>query len=127
MKYTIAVTWEDDQGEEQTAELPAKYEVCSDCRGEGRTLIEGLRFHAFSREEFEEQFHDDEDREAYFDSRSHYHEACPTCGGKRVELVVDVGAISTKEQLAAFEHLKAQRRADREYVRLCQSEFERGC
>src|SRR5262245_4664368 len=97
---TLKVTLMGDV-QELEVEFPATYEVCTDCRGEGRTLLDGLRGAAFTREDFDREF-DDEAREAYFDSSSHYHRDCRTCGGKRVELQVDRGACQADRRLRRY-------------------------
>jgi hypothetical protein len=58
--------WPEDMEEETTYEFPAINEVCDGCDGEGFVLIEGMRGRAYSQEEFDEEFFDDEDRLAYF-------------------------------------------------------------
>lgn len=100
MKTTIEFTETDDEtGDEVVHELPAKMEVCDDCEGHGTHLAPGMRFHAYTSEEFYEEF-DDEDREQYFTRGGIYDVTCGTCKGKNVIAVVDDDACHTAEQKA---------------------------
>lgn len=85
----LTVSIMNDDGEEYEVSFPSKMEVCDECGGHGTVLIEGLRGHAFSQEEFEECFDDDEDRAAYFERGGKYDQVCPHCKGKNVVEVVD--------------------------------------
>ncbi len=107
----ITLTYENDEGEEVELVLPAKNEVCSDCEGSGFVLCEGMRNHAYSAEEFDEAFDDEEDRAAYFQRGGKYDVQCPTCHGKNVVAVVDE------------EHVPAEKKE--EYEAWCESERER--
>jgi hypothetical protein len=71
------------EGETFVAEIPTKYEVCDECEGFGTVLCEGMRDYAYSAEEFNESF-DDEEREEYFKRGGRYDVKCPNCGGLRV-------------------------------------------
>ncbi len=62
MQLKVTVTWEDDDGIEQSVDLPGKHQVCGNCDGHGTHLREGMREHAYTSEEFEDAFHDEEDR-----------------------------------------------------------------
>ena len=80
------IAWTDDEGVEH--ELPAKYEVCSRCEGFGTHLNPNIGEHAYTQEEFLDEF-DDEEQEAYFTRGGMYDVTCEECRGKRVVLVVD--------------------------------------
>jgi hypothetical protein len=58
-----------------------------------------MRGHAYSAEEFFDEF-DEEEREEYFRPGGRYDVQCETCGGKNVILVVDEDDVP--------DHLKAQ-------------------
>lgn len=117
----VEVEMMDDDGEvESLVALPAKYEVCSNCKGHGMVLNEAMRFHAYTQEEFED-FSDD-DREQYFTRGGCYDVTCPTCDGKRVEKVVNERECRTPEQKAALKRLRECEDDDREYERLCRME-----
>ena len=92
--------------------VPARFEVCPDCEGDGSVLIAAIREHAYSREEFEESFPDDEDREAYFCPGSYLHEPCPTCEGRRVAEVPDVSRMTFAQKRATV----AWRREERDHA-----------
>lgn len=102
----ITVTLYNDDGEEQQVTFPAKNEVCLECEGEGYVLREGMRG-AYTAEEFNEAFSDEEDREAYFTRGGKYDEICPCCKGRNVVLVPNVEHM-TAEQKAQFTAWEAQ-------------------
>jgi hypothetical protein len=85
----VEFTVTNDDGEDITHELPSRFEVCSRCDGHGTHLTPSIGEYAYSEEEFNEAFDDDEDREAYFERGGKYDVRCETCHGKRVEEVVD--------------------------------------
>jgi len=126
---TIDVLYYEDE-EEVTLSLPAKMVVCSDCRGLGFVLCEGMRGHAYSQEEFEEAFWDDEDREAYMTRGGKYDVICPTCKGKNVIPVIDASCIPSHLQKEYKKYLAYKResdRSDREYEAICRMERMSGC
>ena len=77
-----------EDGEEITHKLPSKFEVCSGCNGHGTHLNRNIGEHAYTQEEFDEVF-SDEDRKEYFKRGGIYDVTCETCNGTRVEEVVD--------------------------------------
>ena len=85
---TITVVIQDDDGEEQEIELPAQYVVCPKCGGEGTHLHPSIGEHAYSLEEFCEEF-DEEGQQEYFRRGGIYDVTCTRCAGLRVVLVVD--------------------------------------
>lgn len=98
----ITVTICSDEGIEEQVIFPAKNEVCPECNGDGFVLCEGMRGYAYTAEEFNEAFWDDEDREAYFTRGGKYDQVCPCCKGKNVVAVPDVSRM-TAEQKAQFQ------------------------
>ena len=96
-RETLSITLLNDDDTEETHELPAKFEVCERCEGHGTHLHTAIGQHAYSVEEFNEEFSDDEDREAYFRRGGKYDVTCEECGGRRVVLVVDENACRTNE------------------------------
>lgn len=102
---TVTIHNYDDDSEAEH-EFPSKMEVCDECQGESYVLCEGMRGHAYSREEFEEAF-DDEDREHYFRRGGKYDVICPSCKGKNVIAVVDEDKL-TPEQKVLFEEYQEQ-------------------
>lgn len=104
-------------------EFPAEYAVCSDCEGEGTVLHEAIREHAYTSDEWAQE--DDEFREDYMrGGNGIYGVACPTCGGQRVELVVDEQALSVEQRQVYHTWLEQQRERaqadadDRRYRRM---------
>lgn len=101
----ITVTIYTDDGFEKQVEFPAKNEVCPECEGEGYVLRGGMRGYAYTAEEFEEAFHDEEDRQAYFTRGGKYDEVCSCCKGKNVVAVPDPDQMNSaqKEQFQQWE------------------------
>ncbi len=81
----LTLKWEDFDEEEH--DLPAKFDVCSNCKGHGSHLNESMRNHAYSADEMAE--FEEEEREEYSKRGGIYDVTCETCEGKRVEKVVD--------------------------------------
>jgi hypothetical protein len=88
----IKFTYENDDGDEIGVEIPAKHEVCDRCEGHGTHLNPSIGEHAYTQEEFDEAFDDDESRENYFKRGGIYDVTCHDCGGKRVVAVPDFSA-----------------------------------
>src|SRR5580692_10410802 len=84
----ITVKYYNDEGEEIETTFPSIMEVCHECQGEGFTLIDGMRGHAYSAEEFCEEF-DEEERVEYFRPGGRYDQVCDCCHGKNVVPIVD--------------------------------------
>lgn len=83
-------------------ELPAHYEVCDRCRGEGTHVNPSIDGHGLGPEDFE----DEDFREGYFSGR--YDVVCEECGGKRVVLVEDDVETFNAEQKADYALLQEQ-------------------
>lgn len=100
MKPTIEIEVMDEDGNECTHTLPAQYAVCAHCEGHGTHLSPSIRDHAYTREEFEDAFWNEEDRRAYFQRGGKYDVPCERCKGLRVVLVPDEGACTRDPELA---------------------------
>lgn len=101
---------EDETGEEEELELPSKFEVCSRCEGHGTHLTPSIGEHAYTREEFDEAFDDEESRAAYFQRGGMYDVTCHECAGKRVVEVVDEERCRSGElALVLARYLKQER------------------
>lgn len=122
----IAFTYVNDLGEEVETELPAKHDVCSRCQGHGTHLRTAIGEHAYTREEFEESF-DDEEAAEYFKRGGRYDVTCEECGGKNVVLVIDRKACRTPEQKAALKEYRRGQEDDAMYRRECEAERRLGC
>jgi hypothetical protein len=108
---TIKYYGDDD---EVTVELPAHYEVCSRCGGEGRHTNPAIDGNGLSESDFDA---DPDFKEAYFAGA--YDVPCEVCGGQRVEAVVDVESLSAenKEHWERYqEHLDAEHRMRLEHL-----------
>ncbi len=127
MKQTIEIKSSDDRGNEITHTLPARFVVCSKCEGHGTHLNPSIGEHAYTSEEFDEAFSDDEQRAEYFKRGGIYDVPCQQCEGKRVVLEVDRAACVTPEHHKGLRELRKQRQDDREYAALCESERRAGC
>jgi hypothetical protein len=107
---TITFTHETSGGLEITHTLPARFEVCGRCEGHGSHLTPSIGEHAYTREEFDETFHDPDDRAEYFRRGGIYDVECTECHGRRVVPVVhEAEATRTRRGrrvLAIFEALQ---------------------
>ena len=84
---TIDFTYENDEGEEITAKLPAEYEVCSRCQGRGTHVNPNIDGHGISEDEWNGPDWDEDSRQTYLSGG--YDVTCEECRGLRVVLVVD--------------------------------------
>lgn len=104
-------------------DLEAIFEVCERCEGHGTHLHPDIGEHAYTMEEFNESF-DDEEREQYFKHGGMYDVPCVECKGARVVLVPDVAFLECttrgRRLLALYNAIldqKAQDRAEMEHER----------
>lgn len=92
MKRTIAIEIENDEtGISDTLELPAKWEICLACQGEGTELygsLKGADVTDLCNEDpdFEEEYHD-----------GLYDVPCSCCHGEGKVLVVDESSLTTDQ------------------------------
>lgn len=118
---TLSYLVTDDDGEELSIALPAKFEVCSLCEGRGKHVNPSIDAHGISREEF------DEDPDFEQDYRSGAYDVdCYVCHGKRVEPVIDEDNLTAKQK----EDLKLVRKAledEANYRDLVAAERRMGC
>ena len=112
-------TYEDDDGEEITIDLPGTYEVCHRCRGKGTHVNPSIDGHGISAEEWANEW-DQEDRETYLSGG--YDVTCEACGGLRVEWIVDVEAMPKDLR----ERYKEWLSEEAEYRRMCKMERDFG-
>ena len=124
MANTITITLTDEEtGDEVEHELPARMEVCPRCDGHGTHLNPSIGEHAYTREEFDETF-DDEDREEYFRRGGKYDVQCLSCRGKNVVAVVDEERLDADQRVVweAFGEQELERHA---FDRVCAEEERR--
>lgn len=100
---TVTLTVENEDGLEEELTLPAKFEVCSICRGKGTVVNPNIDRHGISPEEFAE---DPDFEEAYFSGA--YDQSCGWCGGRRVEAVPDPKSDEDKATLKRYNDRLAQ-------------------
>lgn len=79
-------------------QFPSQKQVCHRCRGEGYHLVDGMRDHAYSYDEFTESF-DEEEQEEYFRVGGRYDQKCEACSGKGLVDAIDESACSEKQML----------------------------
>lgn len=123
MEIEITVITE-DEGEnevEETVSLPAKYEVCDGCGGQGTIVNPNIDSHGISPAEFAE---DPDFEEAYFSGA--YDIACPECNGLRVVKVVNED-ILTNEQRKLYEQYQEDQYNEACYKYECYQERRMGC
>lgn len=101
MEIEVAVGYDDDD-EIIMKTLPAKFIVCKNCDGHGFVLNPSIARHCYTQDEFNDTFHDEDDRAEYFKRGGKYDVQCPTCKGKNVVKVVDDDACVTDEQKAVL-------------------------
>ena len=87
--------FEVENGEGETVEIPAVYEVCGTCDGKGSHINPSIDSHGLSREDFDE---DPDFAEDYFAGR--YDVPCAECHGARVSPVVSDRATAEEQALA---------------------------
>lgn len=122
----IKVEVYDENGDKITLSLPSKKVVCPNCDGEGTHLCDSMRDHAYSAEEFEEDFTEEEQGE-YMASGGMYDVICQTCKGKRVIDEVNREACLSEEDkanLARFDEVEKDRR---EHEAECAAERRMWC
>ena len=105
---TVPFSYYDENDDEVTVQLPACFDVCDRCEGHGSHLNPSIGSHAYTREEFEESF-DEEQAEEYFKRGGIYDVTCEECRGARVVPVVDES--KCKPELLKLYHEQRENRA----------------
>lgn len=116
---TITILDSDDND----IELPAKYEVCSRCRGEGKHTNPNIDGNGITASEWERMTDDDPDfPENYLSGM--YDVQCKKCNGRTTELVVDEDYLSPDQKKQYDEYCERMAEAarddaeDRKYRRM---------
>lgn len=109
----ITLEWFDDDGAEIYEELPAKHEVCGNCEGHGTHLRAAIREHAYTQEEFQESF-DEEEAAEYFTRGGRYDVTCEVCKGNRVVPVVDESELTEAQRESYSQFCEYREEAERE-------------
>lgn len=84
------VTLTDTAGNEVA--VPARFQVCQACDGEGRVLNPSIASHAYSLDDFREAFDEEAAEEYLRGGAGRYGVECSACRGLRVVLVPDIAA-----------------------------------
>lgn len=109
MPNWITFTLEDNEGNEAEWKLPAKFEICTRCRGEGKHVNPNVDGRGISAEEWENEW-DEDSREGYLSGR--YDVPCEAgCRDGKI-LVPDVPTHAPqdlKDLLADYEERQDQR------------------
>lgn len=115
---TTSIEYIDDEGDEQTLTIPAKYEVCGRCYGKGKHDHPAFA-NGITSSEWNSPDWDDDSHEAYI--RGDYDVQCTVCNGERVVPVPDYDRL-TPEQLTIVENWQryqaeaaAERRSQERY------------
>lgn len=87
MEIEVAVGYDDDD-EIIMKTLPAKFIVCKNCDGHGFVLNPSIARHCYTQDEFNDTFHDEDDRAEYFKRGGRYDIPCQLCKGKNVVLSI---------------------------------------
>lgn len=106
-KATVTIT--DSDGDELV--LPAVFQVCSRCRGEGTHVNPSIDGNGLIAEDFAD---DPDFAEEY--SRGTYDVPCSECHGERVVAQVDVEALTPAQRADWDAHLAAERDYQRDYA-----------
>lgn len=115
MVKVIFKLWNDDSQEFEPTELPAKYEVCEACEGEGRECTLG----AMTGDEYRELLDGDPDFPEDYKSGV-YDRQCSCCKGKRVVAHIDLERINDpvlKDKVEAHMAEEGEAAAERRYER----------
>jgi len=122
MVLIFTLCGEDDDGDfEETVELPAKFDVCGLCHGQGKHVNPSIDSCGISAQDF----YDDPDfAESYFSGV--YDENCYRCGSSRVEPVLDEERL-TAAQKEILERLERKWQDDANYYAECAAERRMGC
>lgn len=86
---TFTVTYENEEGEEELIEIPARWEVCGLCNGAGQHINPSIDAHGLSREDFDR---DPDFAEDYMNGR--FDVPCYRCSGRSTEPVPDMSSCS---------------------------------
>ena len=120
MENKVVLTlWNEEEGDEEEVEVPARFEVCPRCEGHGTHLHEAIGSHAYTQEEFDDAFSDEEERAAYFQRGGRYDVCCTECKGLRVVAEADLDRCSPelRQQVEAYQARLARAQRERAYER----------
>jgi len=120
-------TYENDEGEDITVTFPSVKVVCPRCKGHGTHLHNDIGSYAYSVEEFQDSF-DEEEQAEYFRHGGRYDVLCERCHGKNVVDEIDEEKCQQDPALTeAWQAFCQKEKDDADYERLCESERRFGC
>lgn len=111
----MTITFMNEDGDEEEIEVPSHWEICYGCEGHGTHLNRSIGEHAYSMEEFNESF-DEEQQEQYFKRGGIYDVKCSRCNGTGKIQVPDMEKIAKETRDAIDEHHRREA-----YYRLCEA------
>lgn len=123
INWTREIT-EGDEVREVHHQLPAVWEICGGCDGEGKS---SAHLGCFTASEFEEAFDSPNDQDAYFNGA--YDRQCTTCGGSGKIKIIDRDRMNPeileeydREQKAIAE-VEAESASERRYFAMCSGDW----
>ncbi len=127
MPNDITFVIEDDDGEEVEYSLPAKFEVCDCCGGEGKHVNPNIECDGggFTYSEWQEACQEDNDFAANYMSGK-YDVTCYECKGLRVVPVVNESILTTEQKEVYDRYLEYQEN-EYNYAAERASERRMGC
>lgn len=105
---TMTCKWVTDDGDDEEYDFPAVKEVCDECEGHGSVLNPSIGEYAYTSEEFDESFPEDEDKRQYFKRGGIYDTTCPRCKGKNVMDVIDPASFDEEDKEMYVSYQKAE-------------------
>lgn len=115
-KNTITYDFINDDGDEEYIDVPAKWEICSDCSGEGES---SAYLGAITMEDRERDWSPDE-FEDYM--RGGYDKTCDGCSGTGKIRVPDYDALDPETR----KRIEDKEQDDAEYEAMCRAERRMG-
>lgn len=121
----MSIIWTQEvNGEEVHHRLPSVWEICSDCRGHGKS---SAHLGCFTQSEFAEAFDTPESQDDYFNGA--YDRQCTTCSGTGKVQVIDRERIDSEllaeydAERKAIDELEAEMAAERRYFAMCSGDW----
>lgn len=120
-KNTIAFSYEDDDGEEVEVELPACWEICDRCRGNGTHVNPSIDGHGITMEEWNGPDWDDESREMYMSGGYDVRCEAGCVDGKVLEIDMAQLDDDTRKRVEVRQQQQAEWDAEQVYWRRLES------
>jgi len=117
MRTSFSWTYENEEGEEIEVQIPARWEICDVCHGEGK---HSLDIGMITADEWNQEW-SYEEREDYMSGR--YDRQCECCCGSGKVKVADLDSMDP-ELRKRYEEWE---REEAEYEAICRAERRMGC